>query len=145
MNLVEHGKRELELAGYDLNPKLIEDDPASRIARCTLELLEVISKQKHTPVSINFTLRLLNQLASYKALTELTDNKDEWEYAGKIENVNFYQSYRQPGCFTSDFKEYFDIKDPENSNYEKDENNQLTGYATLKPLNERKRVKLKHV
>ena len=148
MAIVEHAKEELKLAGYniDANVKDINSDHeyADYVAKSVLELLEVFAKQGHSGMSASFTLNLFNQLARQKNLTELTDNPNEWVDVSVQSGYTCYQSKRNSSCFSEDMKSYFDIDDPDNNIFEVDENGQTTGYATLKPKEERKMVELKH-
>lgn len=148
MNTIERAKRELKLAGYnpDFDRKDIKttQDYADQVAHSVVELLEVFSKQGHSGMSANFTLQLFDRLVRHKALTELTDNPEEWEDMTEQSGRTCYQSNRQPSCFSEDMKTYYDIDDPDNNIYEKDENGEYTGYATLKQKQDRKFVELKH-
>lgn len=121
MSLLEHAKRELKLAGYDISNKGCEmhDDEGSfkgyvnSCARNAYELIETLSKAGHSGMSIGITLDIFNKLAKWKTLTPLTNNPDEW---GKLEGCEDgdWQSKRNPSCFTSDFKTYHDIEADEN-------------------------------
>lgn len=121
MSLLEHAKRELKLAGYDISDKGCEmhDDEESfkgyvnSCARNAYELIETLSKADHSGMSIGITLDIFNKLAKWKTLTPLTNNPDEWIQLSEWESVG-YQSKRNPSCFTSDFKTYHDIDADEN-------------------------------
>lgn len=155
MGLIEHAKEELKLAGYniDKNVKDINSDHeyADMVAQSVLELIEVFAKQGHSGMSASFTLNIFNQLARHKNLTPLTNKPEEWvdmietgmlpeDYKGFR-----YQSKRCSSCFSKDLKDYYDIDDPENNIYERDEEGNFTGYASLKPEEERKLVELQNV
>ena len=121
MGLLEHAKRELKLAGYDISDKGCEmhDDEESfngyvnSCARNAYELIETLSKAGHSGMSIGITLDIFNKLAKWKTLTPLTNNPDEWTQLSDCESV-CHQSKRNPSCFTSDFKTYHDIEADEN-------------------------------
>ena len=121
MNLLEHAKRELKLAGYDISDKgcEIHDDEESlkgyvnSCAKNAYELIETLSKAGHSGMSIGITLGIFNKLAKWKTLTPLTNNPDEWTQLSDCESV-CYQSKRNPSCFTNDFKTYHDIEADEN-------------------------------
>lgn len=121
MGLLEHAKRELKLAGYDISDKGCEmrDDEESfngyvnSCARNAYELIEILSKAGHSGMSIGITLGIFNKLAKWKTLTPLTNNPDEWTQLSEWESVG-YQSKRNPSCFTSDFKTYHDVEADEN-------------------------------
>lgn len=157
MNTVEHAEYELKLAGYNIDKankkKRIDSsqDYADRVAQCVLELLKVFSKQGHSGMSADFTIQLFNRLVKHKALTELTDNPDEWVdavaegYQEENSTSARYQSKRDYSCFSYDLKTYYDMDAAENNIYERDENGKFTGYGRLKPKEERKWIELKHV
>ena len=106
MNLIEHAKYELELAGYDLS----KDDYANNCAKNALELLEVFSSAKHSGMSAQITLSLFNRLANYKNLTPLTNNPEEWNKLGGTEQEE-WQSIRNPECFSKDLKTYWSLEE----------------------------------
>lgn len=121
MSLLEHAKRELKLAGYDISDKgcdMHNDEEhftgyVNSCARSAYELIETLSKADHSGMSIGITLDIFNKLAKWKTLTPLTNNPDEWTQLSDCESA-CYQSKRNPSCFTSDFKTYHDIDADEN-------------------------------
>lgn len=73
-NLIEHAKKELELAGlYDK-----DSDYGGALAESVIELIETFSKQGHSGGSAGRVVSLFNKLANYKTITPLTGDKDEW-------------------------------------------------------------------
>lgn len=119
-NLLEHAKTELELAGYDIseegcNKEDLMDDYANACAKSAYELVETLSKQGHSGMSIGITLGLFNKLAKWQTLTPITNNPDEWIKLGGCENGP-WQNKRKPSCFTTDFKTYRDVEADENYN-----------------------------
>ena len=119
-NLVEHAKRELEIAGYDIsekgcnpdNPKDPMDGYMNSCAKNALELVEVFSKAGHSGMSAGITLSIFNKLANWKNLTSITNNPEEWSAIGDKDNT--YQNKRNPSCFTTNFKTYHDVSEDEN-------------------------------
>ena len=89
MNLIEHAKRELDLAGYDLT----KDDYMNNCAKNVMELIKVFSKENHSGLSAQITLSLFNKLVNYKNLTPLTNNPEEWIKLGDTEQEE-WQSIR---------------------------------------------------
>lgn len=148
MGLIEHAKSELTLCGYDINfdnTKTIESDSdySNSIGKSALELIEVFAKQGHSGVSARVVLDIFNRLALYKSLSnDLTDNPNEWEDMHTYCGEPTWQSKRNCSCFTHDMKSYYDIDDPDNNIFEKDADGQLTGYAVLKQLKDRKMVSI---
>lgn len=121
MSLLEHAKRELKLAGYDISDKgcNMHDDKeplkgyVNSCAKNAYELIKTLSKAGHSGMSIGITLGIFNKLAKWETLTPLTNNPDEWTQLSEWESVG-YQSKRNPSCFTSDFKTYHNIDADEN-------------------------------
>ena len=121
MSLLEHAKRELKLAGYDISDKGCEmhDDKeplkgyVNSCAKNAYELIKTLSKAHHSGMSVEITLGIFNKLVNLETLTPLTNNPDEWENLYEWESA-CYQSKRNPSCFTSDFKTYHDIDADEN-------------------------------
>jgi len=108
-NLTGHAQRELELAG--LCDK--DSDYNGMIGEAVLELMKVFASQGHSGMSATLTSDLFRRLSNYEALTELTDNSDEWndisEYQGGKPG---WQSQRSPSCFSEDRgKTYWDINE----------------------------------
>ena len=112
-NLTAHAKRELELAGlFDK-----DSDYGGMIGEAVLELVGVFAKQGHSGCSAGMVLHLFNEVASFKPLTELTDNPDEWmdvsEVSGMAEGEMF-QSRRRPDAFSKDkLKTYYLVDKPD--------------------------------
>ncbi len=121
MSLLEHAKRELKLAGYDISDKGCDmhDDKepfegyVNYCARNAYELIETLSKAGHSGMSIGITINIFNKLAKWETLTPLTNNPDEWESLSGWESVG-YQNKRNPACFTKDFKTYYNVEADEN-------------------------------
>ena len=112
--LLEHAKVELELASYDItkegcNSK--EHGYANMCAKAAYELIELLSKQGHSGMSVGVTLSLFNKLVNYDILTPITNNPNEWkEYIPGL-----WQNVRKSSCFSDDnLKTYYDIYADEN-------------------------------
>lgn len=74
MNLIEHAKRELKLAGlFDK-----DSDYNGDLATAVMELVEVFSKQGHSGFSAHRVIKLFSKVAGYEILTPLTGEDDEW-------------------------------------------------------------------
>jgi hypothetical protein len=121
MSLLEHAKRELKLAGYDISDKGCDmhDDKESfegyvnSCARSAYELIETLSKAHHSGMSVGITLGIFNKLAKWETLMPLTNNPDEWKSLCERESAS-YQNKRNPACFTKDFKTYYNVEADEN-------------------------------
>lgn len=77
---IQHAKRELQAAGYDLNSK--EEGPNKWLASGTLDLLRVFSMQGHSGFSASYGVAIFEKLAKYQPLCPLTGNDDEWNEVG---------------------------------------------------------------
>jgi len=78
MSLVDYAKQELKLAGlFDK-----DSDYGGMLGDAVLELMEVFAKQGHSGCSASMTLAIFNKVASYKPLSPLTLDDDEWNDTG---------------------------------------------------------------
>jgi hypothetical protein len=93
-NLVAHAQHELSVAG--LLDK--DSDYDGMLGEAALELVTAFSKQGHSGFSAALTVELFRKLASYEALTPLTNNPDEWVYVAD----DLWQNKRQSDCFSTD-------------------------------------------
>jgi len=115
-NLTDHARRELELAG--MFDKEVEGSEAAGswntlCAEAVMELMEVFAEQGHSGFSASMTQDLFSRLSKYEALTELTDNIDEWNDISEMQSGEpGWQSQRNPSCFSDDNgKTYWDISE----------------------------------
>lgn len=107
--LVAHAERELRLAGlFDK-----DSDYEGILGQAVLELVKVFASQGHSGFSAGQTIRLFEQLASYRALTPVTSDPSEWMkiHDGlQSEPRPLWQSTRQSSCFSNDGGQtYWDI------------------------------------
>ena len=70
-----------------------------------LQLIKVFSKQGHSGYSASYCREMFYKLSSFKPLGPLTSDKKEWM---AVEG-GFYQSNRNPACFSTDLKYYYDL------------------------------------
>ena len=80
MAMLKWAEAELRLAGYDVNDP--EDGPNRWLAEGTLKLLEVFAEQGHSGMSAPYAVALFEKLASWKPLSPLTGEPDEWTEVG---------------------------------------------------------------
>lgn len=74
MGLIEHAKKELELAGmFDK-----DSDYNGGIGKAVMELVEVFSKQGHSGMSAKRTLQIFNRVADYGILKPITFEEEQW-------------------------------------------------------------------
>jgi hypothetical protein len=97
MTLLEHAKREFDLAGYKQ-----DDEPNSWMMNDVLELIEVFAKQGHSGGSAPYCIELFKTLASHKLLSPLTGKDDEWNDVGN----GLYQNKRASHIFKENEQAY---------------------------------------
>ena len=94
-NLVEHARRELQLAGlFDA-----DSDYGGALGRAVLELIEKFSDEGHSGASAAMALRVFSLLAAFKNLTPLTAAPGEWL---EVEAGKMWQSRRNSTAFSRD-------------------------------------------
>lgn len=71
-SLIEYAEREMDLAWGKT------DDMQNLVKDNVIELLKVFEAQGHSGFSAPYVLDIFNTLASFKPLSELTGNDDEW-------------------------------------------------------------------
>ena len=86
--MVKWAKRELDLAGYQEDQ---EEGPNTWLREGTIELLDTFAKQGHSGMSAPFAVQMFSRLASWKPLTPLTGEEDEWE---QNQNTRFSEVFR---------------------------------------------------
>jgi len=106
MNLIDHAKLELQMAGlFDM-----DSDYEGAIGRAVLELIEVFAKQGHSGMSAPYVADLFKRLAMYEPLLPITGKDDEW---GDVRNIGdgkpWYQNKRCSALFKDgkDGKPYY--------------------------------------
>jgi hypothetical protein len=110
-SLAAHAERELKLAGlFDK-----DSDYEGMLGEAVLELMEVFAKQGHSGFSAMLAMDLFGRLAKFEALTELTDNPEEWNDISEYQDGEpGWQSVRSPSCFSKDGgKTYYNLDDLE--------------------------------
>jgi hypothetical protein len=112
-NLVKHAERELKLAGlFDK-----DSDYDGELGKAVLELVKVFAKQGHSGFSAHQTLRIFNEVASYKPLTPIGKSKDEWMEVSDMSSEPMWQNTRRSTTFSRDGgKTWYDIDDPKLDN-----------------------------
>lgn len=107
-NLTDYAQKELERAGlFDK-----DSDYGGMLGEAVLALIELFAKQDHSGFSAGLTRELFNKLSSFKPLTEITDDPDEWISVTDCGDKNkpIWQSSRSPSLFSNDEgKTYWDI------------------------------------
>lgn len=79
MSMIEWAKNELALAGY---PETENDDINDWMRKSVLDLLKVFADEGHSGSSAPFAISLFTRLASWKPLSPLTGEDDEWNEVG---------------------------------------------------------------
>lgn len=115
-NLVDHARKELELAGlFDK-----DSDYSGDLGTSVLELVKVFAKQGHSGFSAMRTLQIFNEVARFKPLTPIGKSKDEWMNIlemGATGEESLWQNIRRSTTFSRDGgKTWYDIDDPKLNN-----------------------------
>ena len=109
MGLVEHAKREMELAGL----KGPASDYDGMLYDAVVEITEVLARQGHSGNSAHMTLEIFNKVARYETLTPLTQDPKEWMDVSTIGGGigrPLWQSRRNPSFFSDDAgRTWYDI------------------------------------
>lgn len=92
-NMLKWAEQELRYAGYDINDP--EDGPNRWLAEGTLELLKVFSEQGHSGMSAPYAVALFEKLATWKPISPLTGEDDEWVDVSE----NTWQNRRNSAVF----------------------------------------------
>lgn len=92
----------VHFAENELNRLLSEDDEMQKeINKSILDVLNLMATQGHSGFSLSYTLSLLDRLLSYKPITALTGEEDEWE---DITELNDGESLQQNKRYYSIFR-----------------------------------------
>lgn len=95
MNLTEHAKKELQLAGlFDK-----DSDYDGALGHAVMELIEVFSKQGHSGFSAGRVISLFKKVANYECLMPLTGNDDEWNDVSRYGGSSLFQNNRVSSVF----------------------------------------------
>ena len=95
MAMLEWAKKELELVGYRADDQ--EDGPNKWMREGVLRLLEVFCDEGHSGMSAPHAIALFQRLASWKPLSPLTGEGDEWVEVGD----GVFQNRRASSIFKS--------------------------------------------
>lgn len=110
-NLVNHAKRELELAGFPKEPHVEEGfaiDYDYEIAQGVVKMVELFASEGHSGMSASISLSMLQKLLNFDPLTPLTDDPAEWNQV----DVDMWQSVRQSESFSKDGgKTFYTLKE----------------------------------
>ena len=112
--LVDHAKRELELAGlFDK-----DSDYEGMIGKAVMKLMNSFRGQGHSGFSANWTRDLFNQLAQHQNLTPITDDPKDWNGVSEYSSPDakkVWQCKRNPKLFSNNNgKTYYDVEDKKN-------------------------------
>lgn len=115
MSLVEHAKKEMELAGlYEKDA-----DYGGLIPDAVMALIEAHAKQGHSGGSHMIALGIFNRLVNFKTLTPITSKPEEWLNRTDVSGGHpTWQNLRDPSVFSQDGgKTWYDIGDPTKENW----------------------------
>lgn len=98
--MINWAKRELDLAGY---PETANDNVNDWMRKSVLDLMEVFCDEGHSGSSAPFAISLFTRLASWKPLTPLTGEPDEWMEVGP----EVFQNKRSSSVFKDEAGPYW--------------------------------------
>lgn len=106
MSLKEHAKYELEKVGlFDK-----DSDYGGMIGKAVMELIEKFSEQGHSEFSAMQVLAIFNKLASFKPLSKITSDPDEWNDVSGMSGKPMWQNKRCSSSFSEDGgKTWYDL------------------------------------
>lgn len=115
MNLINHAKREMELAGlYDKDA-----DYGGMIPAAVMALVEAHAKEDHSGGSHWLVLQIFNKVINFKTLMPIGSTKDEWfKHDDQTAGKDCWQNIRQSSVFSQDGGDtWYDIDDPDKKNW----------------------------
>ena len=98
MNLLEHAKNELDVAGL-LHSECKEQQVMNKNI---LELVETFSNQRHSGSTANYVISIVEELLKFKPIRPLTGAEDEWVEVGE----GLYQNKRCSSVFKKNDEAY---------------------------------------
>ncbi len=101
MDYKEYAMNEFRIAGWTEDGKF-KTKLQENICNDVLDMLELISKQNHTPEALHYALTMVMSLARHEPITELTGEEDEWDCV----SVGKYKNKRCPKVF-KDVSKFF--------------------------------------
>lgn len=97
-NLIDHAKRELELANlFDQ-----DSDYSDKIAKDVLELINIFASQRHSGGSAYLVKELFTKLANFETLTPITSDPEEWIDRSDMSYRPTWQNKRDPQYMSHD-------------------------------------------
>ena len=100
---MEWAEKELELFGYSADDK--EDGPNKWMYQSIMDLMKVFCDEGHSGSSAPHAIALFTRLASWKPLSPLTGEDDEWNECDE----NRWQNNRASNVFKNEKGEAWDI------------------------------------
>lgn len=108
MGTKEYGRKELERIGYFKEG----DDPYNEaVANAILKLLEVFDSQGHSGFTAPYTAQIFHRLATFKPITPLTGEDDEWNEIepGLLQNKRYSAVFKdKTGAYNIEGKIFSD-------------------------------------
>jgi len=108
--LVDHAKKELELAGLFKK----DSDYNGMIGKAVMELMKCFSGQGHSGFSAGMVLDLFRRLGKWEQLTPVTDDPKDWNDVSEMsgDKKKLWQSKRNPSYFSENGgKSYYNVED----------------------------------
>lgn len=130
-NMFQHAVRELIVAGYPIPSTIVlrmppqkgivlssdgtSTDPDAHFTENLLAMIAIWIQAGHSGGSAPMAVAMIDQILSYKTLTPLTNNPDEWYQHGGPDDygTDFWQNKRRGEAFSTDplLRTYYMLED----------------------------------
>jgi hypothetical protein len=96
-NLLNYAEKEMDLIGLTG-----EDDMNGAMRKHLLHMIKEFSEEGHSGYSASYAISCLKRLLSYKPLSPLTGEDDEWNEVSEISGYTQFQNKRCSSVFKDD-------------------------------------------
>jgi len=108
-NFEKHALREFKAAGWINDDGTFKDEMQSMICKHVMKLIEIFSEEGHSGSTAPYAINLFQKIASFKPLTPLTGEDDEWVKHDYGNGHITYQNNRLSSVFKDEDGNAYDI------------------------------------
>lgn len=108
-NFEKHALREFKAAGWTNDDGTFKDEMQSMICKHVMKLIEIFSEEGHSGSTAPYAINLFQKIASFKPLTPLTGEDDEWVKHDYGNGHITYQNNRLSSVFKDEDGNAYDI------------------------------------
>ena len=98
-NYKKHAMVEFRVAGWTDENGKYKDEMQEAICNNVLKMLDVFADEGHSGTSASYTIGLFKKLASFKPISPLTGEDDEWYNVSEYSGKTTYQNKRASHVF----------------------------------------------